>query len=94
MDETHIPMPILGKMTLRDGKTGMPFDQPVAVGVMTILKLHHLVEDKVHARSTGPYSLVTQQPLGGKANLVVSVLVKWKCGRLKLMVQHIPFRRC
>ena len=51
----------------RDGKTGIPFNQPVAVGVMTILKLHHLVEDKVHARSTGPYSLVTQQPLGGKA---------------------------
>jgi DNA-directed RNA polymerase subunit beta len=65
--EEQIPMPIFGKMTLRDGKTGMPYDQPVAVGVMTILKLHHLVEDKVHARSTGPYSLVTQQPLGGKA---------------------------
>jgi DNA-directed RNA polymerase beta subunit len=62
-----IPLPILGKQTLRDGKTGIPYDQPVTVGVMTILKLHHLVEDKVHARSTGPYSLVTQQPLGGKA---------------------------
>jgi DNA-directed RNA polymerase subunit beta len=61
------PMPILGKQTLRDGKTGIPYDQPVTVGVMTVLKLHHLVEDKVHARSTGPYSLVTQQPLGGKA---------------------------
>jgi DNA-directed RNA polymerase subunit beta len=61
------PIPILGKQVLRDGKTGMPYDQPVTVGVMTILKLHHLVEDKVHARSTGPYSLVTQQPLGGKA---------------------------
>ncbi len=61
------PMPILGKMTLHDGKTGQKFDQPVTVGVMTMLKLHHLVEDKVHARSTGPYSLVTQQPLGGKA---------------------------
>ena len=62
-----IPLPILGKQLLRDGKTGIPYDQPVTVGVMTILKLHHLVEDKVHARSTGPYSLVTQQPLGGKA---------------------------
>ena len=62
-----LPLPILGKQTLRDGKTGRPYDQPVTVGVMTILKLHHLVEDKVHARSTGPYSLVTQQPLGGKA---------------------------
>ncbi len=65
--ETGIPMPILGKQILRDGKSGLPYDQPVTVGVMTILKLHHLVEDKVHARSTGPYSLVTQQPLGGKA---------------------------
>ncbi len=65
--EKGIPLPILGKQLLRDGKTGLPYDQPVTVGVMTILKLHHLVEDKVHARSTGPYSLVTQQPLGGKA---------------------------
>ncbi len=48
-------------------RPAMPYDQPVTVGVMTMLKLHHLVEDKVHARSTGPYSLVTQQPLGGKA---------------------------
>jgi DNA-directed RNA polymerase subunit beta len=65
--ETGIPVPTLGKQVLRDGKTGERYDQPVTVGVMTILKLHHLVEDKVHARSTGPYSLVTQQPLGGKA---------------------------
>jgi len=64
---TGQPLPTLGKQTLRDGKTGIPYDQPVTVGVMTVLKLHHLVEDKVHARSTGPYSLVTQQPLGGKA---------------------------
>ncbi|HTX78828.1 MAG TPA: DNA-directed RNA polymerase subunit beta, partial [Longilinea sp.] len=61
------PMPILGKQILYDGKTGAAYDQPVTVGVVTMLKLHHLVEDKVHARSTGPYSLVTQQPLGGKA---------------------------
>jgi DNA-directed RNA polymerase subunit beta len=66
-DETGKPMPILGKQVLRDGKTGNEYDQAVTVGVMTMLKLHHLVEDKVHARSTGPYSLVTQQPLGGKA---------------------------
>ena len=65
--EKGIPLPILGKQSLRDGKTGLKYDQAVTVGVMTILKLHHLVEDKVHARSTGPYSLVTQQPLGGKA---------------------------
>ncbi len=63
----NIPSPILGKQVLRDGKTGDPFDRPITVGVMSILKLHHLVEDKVHARSTGPYSLVSQQPLGGKA---------------------------
>jgi DNA-directed RNA polymerase subunit beta len=67
MLETGHPIPTLGKQILRDGKTGLPYDQPVTVGVMTVLKLHHLVEDKVHARSTGPYSLVTQQPLGGKA---------------------------
>ncbi|MBK9007674.1 MAG: DNA-directed RNA polymerase subunit beta [Anaerolineales bacterium] len=67
VNSTGQPLPILGKQTLRDGKTGIPYDQPVTVGVMTVLKLHHLVEDKVHARSTGPYSLVTQQPLGGKA---------------------------
>ncbi|MEN6522491.1 MAG: DNA-directed RNA polymerase subunit beta [Anaerolineaceae bacterium] len=65
--ETGKPLPILGKQILWDGKNGTPYDQPVTVGVVTMLKLHHLVEDKVHARSTGPYSLVTQQPLGGKA---------------------------
>jgi DNA-directed RNA polymerase subunit beta len=64
---THVPLPTLGKERLYDGKTGRPFDQPVTVGVVHMLKLAHLVEDKVHARSTGPYSLVTQQPLGGKA---------------------------
>ncbi|MBR2594532.1 MAG: DNA-directed RNA polymerase subunit beta [Firmicutes bacterium] len=56
-----------GKVQLRDGRTGMPFDHEVTVGYMHYLKLHHLVDDKIHARSTGPYSLVTQQPLGGKA---------------------------
>ncbi len=56
-----------GKIQLRDGRTGEPFDNPVTVGYMYYLKLHHLVDDKIHARSTGPYSLVTQQPLGGKA---------------------------
>ncbi|MBX3005706.1 MAG: DNA-directed RNA polymerase subunit beta [Anaerolineales bacterium] len=67
MVKHHKPIPYLGKQALRDGKTGQQYDQPVTVGVMNMLKLHHLVEDKVHARSTGPYSLVTQQPLGGKA---------------------------
>jgi DNA-directed RNA polymerase subunit beta len=59
--------PETGKAVVYDGRTGEPFDQPVTVGYMYILKLLHLVEDKIHARSTGPYSLVTQQPLGGKA---------------------------
>ncbi len=56
-----------GKIQLIDGRSGEPFDQPVTVGYAHILKLVHLVDDKIHARSTGPYSLVTQQPLGGKA---------------------------
>jgi DNA-directed RNA polymerase subunit beta len=60
-------LPEDGKITLYDGNTGQPFDRPVTVGVIYIMKLHHLVEDKLHMRSTGPYSLVTQQPLGGKA---------------------------
>ncbi|GAB6085506.1 DNA-directed RNA polymerase subunit beta [Alkaliphilus crotonatoxidans] len=59
--------PRSGKLTLYDGRTGVPFDNSVTVGYMYMLKLHHLVDDKIHARSTGPYSLVTQQPLGGKA---------------------------
>ena len=67
MLETGYPIPTLGKMKLMDGKSGEPFDKAVTVGYMHMLKLAHLVEDKVHARSTGPYSLVTQQPLGGKA---------------------------
>jgi DNA-directed RNA polymerase subunit beta len=60
-------MPLAGKVPLHDGRTGEPFDQPVTVGFIYMLKLHHLVDDKIHARSTGPYSLITQQPLGGKA---------------------------
>ncbi len=60
-------LPITGKIDLRDGRTGETFDRPITVGYIYMLKLHHLVEDKIHARSTGPYSLITQQPLGGKA---------------------------
>ncbi|MDH4216896.1 MAG: DNA-directed RNA polymerase subunit beta, partial [Gallionella sp.] len=60
-------LPISGQTTLHDGRTGEAFDRKVTVGYKHILKLHHLVDDKMHARSTGPYSLVTQQPLGGKA---------------------------
>lgn len=62
-------IPQSGKVTLFDGKTGDPFDEPVTVGIKYFLKLHHLVDDKMHARSTGPYSLITQQPLGGKAQM-------------------------
>jgi DNA-directed RNA polymerase subunit beta len=65
--ETGQPLPTWGKTVLYNGKTGVAFDYPVTVGIIHMMKLHHLVEDKVHARSTGPYSLVTQQPLGGKA---------------------------
>jgi DNA-directed RNA polymerase subunit beta len=65
--EKGLPPPTIGKAILRDGRTGEPFDQPVMVGNIYIMKLIHLVEDKVHARSTGPYSLIAQQPLGGKA---------------------------
>ena len=74
--ETHAPrrrrrhrdlVGIDGKATLYDGRTGEPYDRPVTVGYMYILKLSHLVDDKIHARSTGPYSMITQQPLGGKA---------------------------
>ena len=60
-------LPQTGQVTLFDGRTGQPFAAEVTVGVMYMMKLHHLVDDKIHARSTGPYSLVTQQPLGGKA---------------------------
>ena len=65
--EQRIAAPIIGKSILHDGRTGEPFDQPIATGYIYMMKLIHLVEDKIHARSTGPYSLITQQPLGGKA---------------------------
>ena len=65
--EEQVAAPILGKSILYDGRSGEPFDQPIAVGYIYMMKLIHLVEDKIHARSTGPYSLITQQPLGGKA---------------------------
>ncbi len=65
--ERNLASPITGKVILRDGRTGEPFDQPVTAGNIYMMKLIHLVEDKVHARSIGPYSLITQQPLGGKA---------------------------
>ena len=60
-------LPVGGQATLHDGRSGDAFDQKVTVGVIYMMKLHHLVDDKIHARSVGPYSLITQQPLGGKA---------------------------
>ena len=60
-------LPKNGRVQLYDGETGEPFDQPATVGYIYMLKLHHMVDDKMHARSIGPYSLITQQPLGGKA---------------------------
>ena len=62
-----VGLPVTGKVELRDGRSGEPFEREITVGYIYMLKLHHLVEDKIHARSTGPYSLITQQPLGGKA---------------------------
>ena len=65
--EENLSAPIMGKQVLRDGRTGEPFDRPVTVGYKYMLKLIHMVEDKMHARSTGTYSMITQQPLGGKS---------------------------
>jgi DNA-directed RNA polymerase subunit beta len=65
--ERNLSAPIFGKQLINDGRTGLPYDAPVTVGNVYMLKLIHLVQDKIHARSTGPYSLITQQPLGGKA---------------------------
>ena len=86
-------LPNSGQTSLWDGITGEKIDRPVTVGIIYMLKLNHLVEDKIHARSTGPYSLVTQQPLGGKAQLGVKGLVKWKFGLSKLMEHHILYKR-
>ena len=69
-----------GKTVLYDGRTGEPFDNRISVGVMYMLKLAHMVDDKLHARSTGPYSLVTQQPLVVKHNSVDNVSVRWRYG--------------
>jgi DNA-directed RNA polymerase subunit beta len=66
-DELFVNVPKSLKTQLYDGRTGVPFDQQATIGYIYIMKLHHLVDDKIHARSTGPYSLITQQPLGGKA---------------------------
>jgi len=76
-------LPVGGKTVLYDGMTGHRFEQEVTVGYIYMLKLSHLVDDKIHARSIGPYSLITQQPLGGKASSAASGSAKWKSGRSK-----------
>ena len=81
------------KTILYDGRTGEPFDNRVSVGVMYMIKLHHMVDDKLHARSVGPYSMVTQQPLGGKAQFGGQRFGKWKFGPLKLMVRQMSFKK-
>lgn len=81
------------KTILYDGRSGEAFDNRISVGVMYMIKLAHMVDDKLHARSTGPYSLVTQQPLGGKAQFGGQRFGKWKYGHWKLMVLLIHFKK-
>ena len=83
-----------GQEILVDGRTGEAFDRPVTVGYIYMLKLHHLVDEKIHARSIGPYSLVTQQPWAVKPSLVASALARWKSGHWKPMGLLIPCKRC
>ena len=82
------------QVKLFDGRTGEAFDRPVTIGYMHMLKLHHLVDDKMHARSTGPYSLVTQQPLEERLNLEGKDLVRWRFGHLRRMGRPIPCKKC
>ena len=81
------------KTVLYDGRTGEPFDNRVSVGVMYMIKLHHMVDDKLHARSVGPYSTITQQPLGGKAQFGGQRFGEWKFGLWKLMVPQTFFKK-
>jgi DNA-directed RNA polymerase subunit beta len=78
-----------GKTVLYDGRTGQPYENRISVGVMYMIKLSHMVDDKLHARSVGPYTLVTQQPMGGKAQNGGQRFGKWKFGHFMLMVLHI-----
>jgi DNA-directed RNA polymerase subunit beta len=87
-------LPLSGQMHLFDGRTGEKFERQVTVGYMYMLKLNHLVDDKMHARSTGPYSLVTQQPLGGKASSAASASARWKSGRSRPTAPRTRCRRC
>ena len=87
-------LPVTGQVTLYDGRNGEPFDSQVTVGVMYMMKLHHLVDDKIHARSTGPYSLVTQQPLGGKAQFGGQRLGEMEVWASKPTGPHTRCRKC
>jgi DNA-directed RNA polymerase subunit beta len=82
-----------GKTVLYDGRTGLPFDNRIAVGVMYMIKLNHMVEDKMHARATGPYSLVTQQPLGGKAQFGGQRFGEMEVWAYMLMVLLIRYKK-
>ena len=83
-----------GKAVLFDGRSGEPFPYPVTVGYMYIMKLHHLVDDKIHARSTGPYSMITQQPLGGKAQFGGQRFGRWSAGRCRPTAPRTRCRSC
>jgi DNA-directed RNA polymerase subunit beta len=87
-------LPTFGHTHLYDGETGERFEQKTTVGIIYIIKLHHMVDDKMHARSIGPYSLITQQPLGGKLSLVVRDSVRWRFGHLKHMVHLTSYKSC
>jgi len=82
-DEAQVALSRSGKAVLYDGRTGEAIDAPIVVGIMYVLKLYHMVEDKMHARSTGPYSLITQQPLGGKAQFGGQRLGEMECWALQ-----------
>jgi len=87
-------LPTGGKTRLSDGMTGEVFEQDVTVGYIYMLKLSHLVDDKIHARSIGPYSLITQQPLAGRRSSAASDSAKWKCGRSRPTVRRTSSRNC
>ena len=81
-----------GKARLFDGRSGEPLPDPIAVGYIYILKLNHLVDDKIHARSTGPYSMITQQPLGGRRSSVASGSVRWSARPCRPTARRTRFR--
>ncbi len=91
---TEGELPSSGKTSLYDGMTGEKFEQPVTVGYIYMLKLSHLVDDKIHARSIGPYSLITHSRWAARPSSADSVSAKWKCGRWKRTAQRTSCRNC